>query len=499
MRHQLRNGAILSYIQTALNILVVIAFTPLLTHSLGQQEYGLYALVMAYGGYLSLLDMGLSNVIIRYISRNRIIGDEKKEAELNGFFLTLYAGIMLFSLFIGYGLYSHISNAFVHTLSPVDIERAKLMTIILVLNFSVSFPLSIGASLMQAYEYFTQYQIFLIGKIIAAPLISIPMLYLGHQSVMLIIVSSICNLVYLAGCFVFIRIKGHMRVSFEKVEWWEKKEILVYAFFIFLEMLMGCVYWKTGQIILGLYSSVKAVATYSIAIQFVTLMMALSTGISSVLLPRVTMMVAKGVSFSELTNLMVRVGRAQSFILGAFVVCYVAFGDYFVHLWVGGDYTEVYFIGLVFIATLFIPLIQNSGISILLALNRNKFRMAIYTVFAFISVLISIPLVKQYDALGCAFANAITLSLSASVIINFYYAHIGLEIFRFFKRVSRIICYIIVSALFWYSITHYLYCPSDIVSFLFMSFACFCGYILWGSKLLTSEEKMYLKGIVSKR
>ena len=86
MKHQLRNGAILSYIQTALNILVVIAFTPLLTHSLGQQEYGLYALVMAYGGYLSLLDMGLSNVIIRYISRNRITGDEKKEADLNGFF-----------------------------------------------------------------------------------------------------------------------------------------------------------------------------------------------------------------------------------------------------------------------------------------------------------------------------------------------------------------------------------------------------------------------------
>ena len=49
---------------------------------LGQSEYGLYSLVGSIVGYLSVLDMGLGDTVVRYTARNRADETKKKEAEL---------------------------------------------------------------------------------------------------------------------------------------------------------------------------------------------------------------------------------------------------------------------------------------------------------------------------------------------------------------------------------------------------------------------------------
>ena len=69
--NQIKLGSVLSYISIALNVLVALLYTPFLLRMLGQNEYGLYSLVASIVAYLTVLDLGFGNAIVRYISNYR--------------------------------------------------------------------------------------------------------------------------------------------------------------------------------------------------------------------------------------------------------------------------------------------------------------------------------------------------------------------------------------------------------------------------------------------
>lgn len=63
--NQLKAGAVLNYIIIGLNTAVGLAYTPFMLRCLGQSEYGLYSLVSSVIAYLTLLDFGFGNAIVR--------------------------------------------------------------------------------------------------------------------------------------------------------------------------------------------------------------------------------------------------------------------------------------------------------------------------------------------------------------------------------------------------------------------------------------------------
>ena len=131
MQNQLKMGAILSYVNILAGLIVGLGYTPVMIRLLGQSEFGLYSLIGSLVAYLSILDMGLGNTIVRYVSRNRTVGDKFFESKLNGLFLVIYSVIGLITLIVGSILYFNIDNMFGATLSADQIERAKIMMILL--------------------------------------------------------------------------------------------------------------------------------------------------------------------------------------------------------------------------------------------------------------------------------------------------------------------------------------------------------------------------------
>src|SRR5699024_3656238 len=94
------------------------------------------------------------NAMVRFTARNRVVGDDSKAANLNGLFLLFYSIIGLLTVIVGILVYRNISVIFEDTLSNSELSSAKIMIIILIINFALSFPLSIFNSLMKAYERF---------------------------------------------------------------------------------------------------------------------------------------------------------------------------------------------------------------------------------------------------------------------------------------------------------------------------------------------------------
>lgn len=440
MKNQLKIGAILSYVNILAGLIVGLGYTPIMIRLLGQSEFGLYSLIGSLVAYLSVLDMGLGNTIVRYVSRNRAIGDKKSESELNGLFLAIYSVIGLITLIVGSILYFNVDNMFGATLSADQIERAKIMMILLIFNIAISFPLSVFASLMQAYERFIFLRIFNIISVLLKPIIALPFLFMGYGAVTLVVTATIVNIACLLTnvyyCFKYLDIhfsKGHFEKAF-------LYEISGYAFFIFLNAIMDKIYWGTGQFILGMVSGTIQVAIYAIAMQFMNMYMQFSNAISGVLLPKVTMMVANGATKIELTNLMIKIGRLQYIVVGYILVMFFLVGKEFIYLWAGENYLSAYLMILILMIGLLIALVQNAGIAILQAMNLNRYRMTTYTITAVINIFTSIVLAKMYGGLGCAISTAIALLISTGLIMNRYYRkRIGINIPLFWENIIHML------------------------------------------------------------
>ena len=438
MRNQLKMGAILSYINILAGLIVGLGYTPVMIRLLGQSEFGLYSLIGSLVAYLSVLDMGLGNTIVRYVSRNRAIGDKRSESELNGLFLAIYSVIGLITLIVGSILYFNVDNMFGATLSADQIERAKVMMILLIFNIAISFPLSVFASLMQAYERFIFLRIFNIISVLLKPIIALPFLFMGYGAVTLVVPATIVNIACLLTnvyyCFKYLDIhfsKGHFEKAF-------LYEISGYAFFIFLNAIMDRIYYGTGQFILGIVSGTIQVAIYAIAMQFMNMYMQFSCAISGVLLPKVTMMVANGATKIELTKLMIKIGRLQYIVIGYILVMFFLVGKEFIYLWAGENYLSAYEMILIIMVAALIPLIQNAGISILQAMNLNRYRMTVYTIVAVINIFTSIVLAKMYGGLGCAISTAVAFLISMGLIMNrYYHKRIGIDIPLFWKNITH--------------------------------------------------------------
>ena len=130
--NQRRWGAVLSYVNIILTVIVGLLYTPLMLRLLGQSEYGLYSLIGSVVGYLSVLDMGLGNTLVRYTAKNRVDGTTQREAEMNGLFLMMYSVIGIITFIVGAGIYVNMDLLFGETLDTGEMQRARIMMVLLI-------------------------------------------------------------------------------------------------------------------------------------------------------------------------------------------------------------------------------------------------------------------------------------------------------------------------------------------------------------------------------
>ena len=211
-------------------------------------------------------------------------------------------------------------------------------------------------------------------------------------------------------------------------------------------MIVDKVYWSTDQFILGSVTGTVAVAIYSIGSTFNQYYMNFSTAISGLFLPKVTKMITQNVSDEELSNLFIRAGRIQFIILSFILSGFILVGKDFIALWAGEGYEQSYFIALLVMIPLTIPLIQNLAITILQAKNMHHFRSTVYIIIAILNVIISIPLAKIYGGIGCALATAISMVIGNIIIINiYYYKKIHIDIPKFWLEISKLSIPVVIS------------------------------------------------------
>lgn len=435
---QRKAGAMLSYISIIASTLVQLLYTPLLISKLGQSEYGLYSLINSVIGYLTVLDLGFGNAIIVYTAKYRATKKYDEEKKLHGMFKRIFSIIGVIAACIGIILFLNVDNLFSKTMTATELSEAKIMMLILSFNLFITFQFSIYSSIISAYEKFTYQKIMAILNTILKPIFMIPLLFLGYKSIAMTVVITIVNIIILLSNYMYCKKQLRINIKFLGFNKELFKTILSYSIWIFLGVIVDKVNWSVDQFVLGAVVGTVAVSIYSTASTINTLFINLSTAISGVMLPKMSKMVAKKASEKELTDEFIKVGRIQLYIVFLMASGLVLFGKEFIIAWVGKKFETSYYVALILILPLCIPLIQNLGLSIMQAKNKYRFRTISMAIMSVFNIILSIFLAKKYGPIGSATGTAISLIIINIIAMNiYYYKAIKIDIIKFWKQIFK--------------------------------------------------------------
>jgi O-antigen/teichoic acid export membrane protein len=482
MKNQEKIGLVLIYVQFLVNLLVGFLFTPILINSIGLDQYGLYILVISLVGYLTIFDLGLNATVLRFVARYRINNDSLNLSRFLGTILFLYLFIVSFVLIIGLIIFNNLSLLVNdYFLYKITIDTLFIYSLI---NVCLSLPLGVFPSIIEGYGLFSiTKSVRIIHIILRTLFLSILLLYSPTYGILdVIFFDTFFNFMFSLYYFFYSILKLKLNISFKNINLIFVRDIVSFSFFIFILAIVNQFFWKFGQIILGYYNSFVEIAVFGIAILLINYVIEITTSVSQILLPRITLYV-NPFNKDKLSEIFIYVGKFQFFILSLIFIGFYFVGNDFIILWLGNDFVIVYDYVLLLIFSISLQTILTVGTSILKAINLHNFQAYIYLFSSIIFIFLSIFLSSSIDGYGLIISLIISIffiqsfsmiflfkeklkldifTILKSILIPFFIPIVGLLIssffFVFFREVNWISLLIkVIYITFFYSILVYLF------------------------------------------
>jgi O-antigen/teichoic acid export membrane protein len=495
--NQLKGGAILSYITILLTNIVGLLLTPFIIRSLGQSEYGLYTMIGALVGYMSVLDFGLNNTIVRYVAKFKLQNNKKGEENFLAHSFIIYFCISLLVLGLGAVIYSNIGSLYEDSLTSIQIEKSKLMMLILIFNLAISLPGGAFSGICYGYEQFVLPKIANIIKYIFRSILVVVILFFGADSVGLVILDTVLNIIIIiANVYIVFKILK-VRIKLHHLDINLFKSILSFSLWLFVFALVHQLRWQFGQFLIGLFYSTSVVAVYAIGALLGNYYGAFSSAIASVFLPRAIKMTIGKLPKKTLTDTFIKVSRiiliVLLYILGGFILC----GQYFIFKWVGKEFEMAYYYAIVIMIGLTPILSQGFANNILEAKNLLAYRGIALLILTSLGTIISYFTLQKYGILEMLFTVVFFMFIERIIMTFYYIKKANLDMMRYYMEILPLFfnfCIFTISA---FIIKYFL---NEIVLWNTLAIAFFYTilYILGLLYFMTKYEKNLFKSMLLK-
>ena len=231
---QLKKGAILSYINILLTNVIGLILTPFIIKSLGDSEYGLYALIGSFIAYFSLMDLGLNNTIIRFVAKYRAQKDSKGEANFLATILLIYFVISLVIVVLGIITYFNLDKIYGSALTAAELYKAKIMFVILIFNVGITLPGGSFVAISTGYEQFVFPRAAILIKYLIRSIVLVVVLLYGGDAISIVILDTLINVLFITVNWLFVNKKLKVKFKLYDLNKELLAEIFSYSIWIFM-------------------------------------------------------------------------------------------------------------------------------------------------------------------------------------------------------------------------------------------------------------------------
>ena len=436
-KSQLKAGAILSYASIVLNIVAGLLYTPWMKEQIGQASFGLYTLANSLIT-LFLVDFGLSTAVSRYVSKYRAEGDQEKIDKFLGAVYKLYLlidAIILIALVVIFFL---IDKIYVN-LTPTELENFKVIYVISALFAVVNFPCVTFNGILNAYEKFVPlkmadviYRVLLVGITVVA-------LLLNGGLYALVAVHAIVGLVVIVYKFIVIKKTTPVKVNFKSQEKGIFKEIFSFSIWVTISSIAQRLIFNITPTIIGTVVTAASVtiAVFGIVTTLEGYTFTVTGAINGMFMPRIAKLYEEKGENTDLTPLLLKVGKFQFALNGLIVVGFFTIGRSFITLWTGPEDLDAYWgLLLVCIPGIFYNSLQIANTAIVVR-KKVHIQAIVNCITGGINIGLSFLFSYYYGVIGACLSICIAYTVRAILLIILYGKHLEINMPKFIKN-----CYI---------------------------------------------------------
>ena len=257
---------LLSYGQTILSTLISLTYTPVMLRLLGQSEYGLYTLVNGFVSNLSLLSFGMGSAYSLLFPRGGAGRRGRRGADQRHVYddlLRHQPAVPADRRRAG----RQRQNIFAAKLTAKELDTAKILMALLVVNIAASFPASVFFSYITAKERFLFQRLVGMLRTVLNPIVMLPLLLMGYGSIALVLVTLILTAISDAVSIWYCVKKAPHAHHLRQVRFWAAARHGGASFFIFLNEIINQINWTVDTTLLGIISGTAATAIYGVGAQ----------------------------------------------------------------------------------------------------------------------------------------------------------------------------------------------------------------------------------------
>ena len=441
MKDQKKIGVSISYLNLALSTVTNIFLTPFMIKMMGDESYSLYKVMQSFAGPLVMFNLGVSTIVTRAIVKYETLGEhnlEEKQNTLALAFITSTAMSVLVAV-VGCVMCAFVPSVYGANYSGEMIRQGQIIFMIFVLStiFHLLTDAFNGCAIGHERFVFNS-GLALLKNVLRVPLIAI-VLEMGGNAVVVTAVDCIVAFVILASSsgYTFFILKERPKLTYIAKR--ELLEMFSFSVAILMQAIVNQVNNNVDTMLLGAMVSEKWIITmYSSALLVYGTYNSIVSVMSSFFLPKATRLVTNNATGEELTDFVIKPGRYQAMVAVAVVAGFAVLGKNFIIIWIGEQYIDAYYIILMLMIPVTIPLVENSAISILDASLKRIYRSVVLVIMAVLNVIISVILIKKFSFWGAAMGTFISLCVGHIVLMNLYYAKtFGMNITRMFASIFK--------------------------------------------------------------
>lgn len=469
------------YTGFAFNTLIALLITPYIIRNLGVDAYGVFAIVSVVIGYISLIEFGIGNSLIKFIAEYNV---KKDYIQINKIISTAFVLYLVLGA-IGCGFILVLTDFFVNSLFhiPANLnDITKFVFIITAITFFYSFVFGVFSNIITGLQRFDiKNKIQIIMRVISAAA-SILVLWLGYGLSEFVIVTALFGVIGITiNIIIAKRLMPEICLIPKYFDIRLIKIIASFSFAIFISNMIGTVMFNIDKLLIGIFLPIEQVTIYTIGATLSLMVFSLSAQIAPSILPAASELDAKN-NKNAIKELILRGTKFSVMLSTPLVIILFTLAHPIVKFWMGSDFEMSAYI----LQILALGFFVNTFTHVLTPTLVGTGNVKIYAYYAIISIImnisLSIILLLKIGVLGAALGTSITMIILWSIFTIHVFKIFDIPLLHLFETLKKtmlvgiglfILLYMLVNYfsptnLYWLLI--YLFCTGSIYLILVMKY-----------------------------
>jgi len=431
----LKLNALSNWVLLGVNVIVGFWLTPFIIGHLGKTGYGIWTLIGSFIGYYGLLNLGVESAITRYVARYAGQGDDKALNETASTAMVMFCCTGVLAIVASLFLAGVLAGFF--EVEAKYFDDFRYVVWIIGLATGLTFPGNVFRAIVCAHEKFVAVNCAGIAATLVRAGLIVYLLICGVGLVGISLATLGSELVALVSGFVLYRIlTPNVRIRWGLSRWRVLRTLIVYGGITTVIAVAHIMRTNIAAVIIGKWVSMPAVGVYGVAaliIRYITNVISAGMG---VLTPRFAALDGAK-EHGRLRSLFLRSLSISGLLAFAMCALGIIFGDRFITLWVGEEFSEAVPVLWVLCGSYAFALAQNPGAGAMYALNKHYFLGIATLIEALTGVILGVMLASKYGMLGVAIGLAIPMLVIRILVMPIYVSRIvGVGIVEYIRPLA---------------------------------------------------------------